>query len=724
MRAASRTIGARRRWPPPRPLAWVALAVVPAALALLRLAPDRRAATTPPPAAAAYGKLPLSFQPNRGQSARAVRFLAAGPGLGLFLTRAGAVLALGGGDAGTAGPAVSMRFLGAAADPSIDGVGRLPGTVNYLGAGPARGAGASHAPERGIPTYRGVRYTGLWPGIDARFYGAGGRLEYDFDLAPGARVGAIGLRFAGQRRLAIGPRGALLLRLDGRTLRQPRPRASQSIDGRVRAVPARYVLRGGGRVGFAVGPYDSARPLRIDPKVVYSTYLAEGIRSPAFAIAVDSSGSAYIAGATTSPRLPVTPGALGGKLPLRDGDVAFVTKLSPNGRRIVYSTYLGGPGGSTANAIAVDGGGAAYVGGWAYPRGMPTTAGALQTQPLGEPISGFVAKLAPSGRRLLYSTYLAGKGVEGGEVNAIAIDAAGDAYVAGETGSESFPVTPGAAQAPGPGAPAGLLSPNVFIAKLDPFGARLLYSTILGGSAWDTAGGIAIDPAGDAYVTGATASRDFPTTPGAFQAENRAGDPESKNAYVAELDPRGEHFLYATYLGGDLSDEADAIAVDPEGRAYVTGEAISRDFPTTAGALQRRSRGLGDAFVAILAPGGGRLLHSTFLGRETSGRDIGLDAAGDPYIVGFRGAAERRGRFRGERGFLAELNPSLARLRLWRRLGGNHARAAALALGPAGDVYAAGGSGPGLEATNTLTRIRLGGGRPGYPSAFVTRLRR
>ncbi len=608
-----------------------------------------------------------------------------------------------------------MRFVGGS--PSIEGVRRLPGTVNYLNA-----AGSSRSDEVGIPTFEGVRYRGVWPGIDARFYGNQQQLEYDFDVAPGASVGAIGLRFAGQHHLAIGRDGALLLDLGGRMLRQPPPRATQLAGGHPQVVPSRYVLRGDGRVGVAVGAYDNGRPLRIDPKLLYSTYLAQGIESPAYSIAVDSKGSAYITGQTTSPDLPTTLGSLPSKQARQAQESAFVTKLSPDGRRLVYSTYLGGSGGSVGSAIAVDHEGNAFVGGFAYPGGVPTTAGVFQPAPAGISVNGFVTKLSPDGRRLVYSTYLSGAGEAGGQVDGIAIDGEGNAYVTGDTESDSFPTTPGAAQGPGI-VPTGQFGLNVFVSKLDPTGSRLLYSTLVAGSGWDTPGGIAIDGAGNAYVAGDTSSQNFPVTPGALQPANKADKQlEFKNAFVTKIDPSGQHFVYSTYLGGSLQDEAKAIAVDSAGRAYVTGDAGSSDFPTTPGASQRKQRGFDSAFVSILSPSGNKLLRSTLIGKETSGRGIALDGKGNVFVAGFRAAAERNGKSRGYRGFLAELNPSLSRLLLWHKLGGDSARASSVAVGRNGDVYATGGSGPGLRSLNPLPQ----GPSPReakYPSAFVTKVR-
>jgi DNA-binding beta-propeller fold protein YncE len=680
------------------------------ALVLLGFPLVGRVAAPPPPRALSlagdYGSLPLSFEPNRGQSGAAVRFLASGPGYGLFLSGDGAVLSLG-----SRGSLLSMKLLGAAADPGISGLGRLPGEANYIAPG-------SSQAELGIPTYAGVRYAGVWPGIAMRFYGSQRRLEYDFDLAPGARASEIGVRFAARGGLALAADGALVLQLGGATVRQPQPRAYQRIGGARHAVAAHYMLRGHGAVGIVLGAYDHRRPLTIDPRLIYSTYLDRGIQGPAYAIAVDAAGSAYVAGATSSPRFPTSRHALQGKLPARGGQGAtFVTKLAPDGRSIVYSTYLGARGGSYAAAIAVDNKGAAYVGGFAYPHGMPTTPNAFQPEDVGPSESGFVAKLSPSGRHLDYSTYLGGSDEAGGNIGAIAVDGAGHAYVTGDTESEDFPVTPGAAEQRGD--VPGFIEPTGFVAKLNRSGSRLLYSTFLGGSLWDTPGGIAIDKAGNAYVAGDTESQDFPVTPGAFQQVNK-DDPEFKSAFVTKLNPTGTRFLYSTYLGGSLSDEAKAIAVDRAGDAYVTGDA-GPNFPTTAGAFQRKLKGYDSAFVAVLSPDGGRLLHSTLLGRETLGRGIAIDRAGNAFVVGFRAGKEINEVSRGYRGFLAELDPSEQRLLSWTKLGGDRARVAAVALDRHGDVYAAGGSGPKLKTRNPLPQ-----GRPpvpaNFPSAFVTKL--
>jgi hypothetical protein len=270
---------------------------------------------------------------------------------------------------------------------------------------------------------------------------------------------------------------------------------------------------------------------------------------------------------------------------------AFVTKLAPAGNATVYSTYLGGEDDDFGRGIALDSEGNAYVTGWtiSYSPGFPTTTGAFQTANAGY-ADAFVTKLAPAGNATVYSTYLGGEDDDFGW--GIAVDPGGSAYVTGETYSVSpgFPTTPGAFQA----ANAGFS--NAFITKLAPAGNALVYSTYLGGEAYDWGFGIAVDSEGNAYVSGGTKSSSpgFPTTPDAFQTAF-AG---FADAFVTKLAPAGSALVYSTYLGGEDWDEGGRIALDSEGNAYVSGVTWSDGFPTTPGAFQTAfAGGTGDAFV-------------------------------------------------------------------------------------------------------------------------------
>ena len=335
--------------------------------------------------------------------------------------------------------------------------------------------------------------------------------------------------------------------------------------------------------------------------LVYSTYLGGGTvglvdANTGYGIAVDTAGEAYVTGATNSPTFPVTPGAFqktNGCGGCEGGRTVFVTKLNAAGSGLVYSTYLGGSGGSWGQAIALDNAGDAYVTGYtssSAPMPFPTTAGAFQPANGGF-YDAFVTKLNPIGTGLVYSTYLGGSSYDQG--NGIAVDDAGNAYVTGWTnsgggGSTNFPTTAGAFQTTYQG------NDDAFVAKINPAGSGLVYSTYLGGSFQDFGQAIAVDAAGNAYVTGYTFSTDFPTK-GAFQPVK--GDTGGiSDVFVTKFNPAG-FLLYSTYLGGNSADVGYAIAVDAGGNAYVTGYTDSSDFPTTAAAFQPAKAAGHNAFV-------------------------------------------------------------------------------------------------------------------------------
>jgi hypothetical protein len=299
---------------------------------------------------------------------------------------------------------------------------------------------------------------------------------------------------------------------------------------------------------------------------------------------------------------------------------------------LVYSTYLGGSGGGYGNGIAVDSAGCAYVTGTTSSTNFPTTPGALQTSSGGGQFDTFVTKLAADGKSLVYSTYLDGSNVD--EAYGIAVDSAGHAYVTGQTDSTNFPTTPGAFQTSYGGG-----QYDAFVTELAADGKSLVYSTYLGGSGGDYGQGIAVDSAGHAYVTGFTASSDFPTTPGAFQTSSG----HTWDAFVTKLAADGKSLVYSTYLGGSSQDGQDlgyGIAVDSAGCAYVTGSTTSTDFPTTPGAFQTSYGGSGDAFVTKLAVDGKSLVYSTYLGGSGGcfGHGIAVDSAGYAYVTGRTGS--------------------------------------------------------------------------------------
>jgi len=582
-----------------------------------------------------YGKLPLQFEANRGQTQKDVRFLSHGPGYNLYLTAGEAVLVLTkpnpdakrdvrdtqarpDAKAPLKSVALRMSLVGATRDPQVSGLDELPGKANYF---VGRDRSKWHT---NVPTYAKVQYGNVYPGIDLVYYGNQRQLEYDFVVAPGADPKKIVLGFKGADKLEIGPEGDLVLHAGGGNIRQHRPVIYQEIDGIRRKIAGSYVRKGANRVGFQVAAYDTTRPLVIDPVLSYSTFLGGG---SGFAIAVDATGAAYVVGGTGSADFPTTPGAF--DTSFNGGDDVFITKLNAAGSALVYSTFLGGSSDDLPSAIAVDATGAVYVTGFtSSPSDFPTTPGAFDTSFNGgstiiRPADVFVTKLDPAGSTLVYSTFLGGSGNEFSI--GIAVDAMGAAYVTGTTDSTDFPTTPGAFDTSFKGG---------FVTKLNAAGSALVYSTFLGGSGCcDATSGIAVDATGAAYVTGTTFSVDFPTTPGALNTSFNAG---FTDAFVTKLDANGSALVYSTYLGGSSSEGGSGIFVDATGAAYVTGNTSSADFPTTAGAFDRSPNGGPDVFVTKLNATGSALVYSTYLGGKSDdfGKSISVDSAGAAYVTG------------------------------------------------------------------------------------------
>jgi hypothetical protein len=630
--------------------------------------------------AAAYGQIPLSFEPNEGQTDPAVQFLSRGSGYTLFLTSQEAVLSLsrpmtpappaGRAEAQSPPPedVLRLQLVGANPSPQVAGLDPLPGTTNYfIGNDPSKW-------RTTVRTYGKVEYQDVYPGIDLVYYGNQQQLEYDFVVTPGVNPGVIRLSFQGSQDLTLDSQGNLVLHASGGDVVEHAPVVYQEEAGGRQAVAGKYVLMGEDQVGFEVGSYDTSQPLVLDPVLSYSTYLGGSVNDLGYGIAVDASGNAYMTGYTDSLNFPTTSGALQGTYGGGAQDV-FVAKLNSAGTALLYSTYLGGSSYDYGFGIAVDLSGDAYVTGATRSSNFPTTPGAVQTTYQSTVSEAFVAKLNGTGAALLYSTFLGGTdgafgygiavdtygnayvtgstypvnlgnnvfiaklnaagsallywtyfgGVGSTNGTGIAIDASGCAYVTGQTDSSSFPTTPGALDTTY-GRPGG-----AFVAKLNSAGSALLYAAYLGGV---EGLGIAVDASGNAYITGRTSSYNFPTTPGAVQMVYSGG---SDDAFVAKLNGTGSALLYATYLGGSRVDYGSAIAVDAAGKAYVTGYTESYDFPTTPGAIQPVNIAGSSAFVIQLNATATSLLYSTFLGGSNgaAGTSIALDNSGNAYITGY-----------------------------------------------------------------------------------------
>jgi uncharacterized protein (TIGR03437 family) len=586
------------------------------------------------------------LEANLGQTDAAYPFLGRGPGYFLFLSGEEAALDIRDG-MGRSQAVVRMRLEGVASKEDPRGEELQQHRVNYFfGQDSAKWV-------TNVPTFARVRFPQIYRGIDLVYYTQDGEFEHDFVVAPGADPGNIRMRFAGAAEISLTAGGDLQFRENGATVMWRKPTVYQEIRGQRVRVAARFELLGDGRAGFAVDAYDRTVPLVIDPTIAFLTYAGNSESSLAGRPAVDSAGNIYLTGAIGFSTWPVTPGALptstGGFPPSN----AFLMKMNATGTQVVYSTYFGGATGEIGAAVAVDGQGNAYVAGVTDSKDFPTTQGAFRTQvPPASPTVAdhadcFVTKFNAAGSALAYSTYLHGTANDG--CTSIAVDGQGNAYVTGGTESNNYPTTEGAVQT-NYRLGAEEQKYDVIVTKLNPAGSQLVYSTFVGGSGNDFATSIAVDLQGNAYVTGnTTSSSNFPLTQGAADATygghggnlqwTRWGD-----AFAFKLNPAGSQLVYSTYIGGNLDDIGFSIAVDGQGGAYVAGNTLSPDFPTTAAAFSRTYSGAGgepvlnagDAFVTKLAPDGRSFVYSTYLGgsRDDRALQIAVDTAGNVSVVG------------------------------------------------------------------------------------------
>jgi hypothetical protein len=586
--------------------------------------------------AAGLNGLPISFEENNGQIDSDVRFLAHAGKSAIYFTPSEAVLALYSRDSQKK-PAVSalrMQWIGANAHPEMVAEHPLPGRMNYLiGSDPAYW-------HTDLPTYEKVRYRDLFPGVDAVFFGKDGEIEYDLVLSPGADPEKISFGLEGVQSMRLASNGDLVLRLANGEVRQRRPMVYQENDGARRWLSAHYVIHRNKTIGYEVAGVNRKLPLVIDPTLSYSTYIGSDTPDSVNSVAVDQFGQAYITGNTVF-GFPTKNPAQGNQL----GTDAFVTKLSANGGSLIYSTILGGSSSDTGNAIAIDRFGSAYVAGETSSTDFPTTPGAFQS-PQSDADNGFVTKLSPSGSSFVYSLLLGGGDLD--TILSIALDTEHRVYVTGFTCSLNFPVknafqpvTNSQNCADGGG--------DTFVTRINTAGTALDYSTYLDGTFGSIGRGIAVDSTFHAYVTGSTESSDFPTTPGAFQRTLTAKtipsfphDIQGHNAYVTKFSADGRSLVYSTFLGGTVSDDATAIALDNSGRACVTGSTQSKDFPVTSGAFQKTLHGTVDAFVTKFQISGGGLFYSTFLGGSGAdgGNSIAVDSLGRAYVAGGTSSAD------------------------------------------------------------------------------------
>lgn len=604
-------------------------------------------------------RLPLAFEPAAADAPRGADFLARGPGYQVFVGSAGALLALSGGeskvdrgqgtapsrqsrrnlsesgDNETSGPLrlVHLRFEGASESVAPVAEAALPGRIHRLiGSDPARW-------QRNLSPQARVRYPGVYPGVDVVYYGNGRELEYDLVFAPGASPEVARLRFEGVKSVELDSRGQLLLDTGRGLLVQRAPVAYQETPSGRKRVEARYISHEDGSVGFRVGEFDARRPLVIDPILSYATLLGGLGFDQCWDVAVDAVGAAYVAGETESASFTninlattnVLQTRYRGGLDNVAGD-AFVGKLAPDGRAFEWLTYLGGSDLETAFTLALGSGGEPIVGGFTSSTNFPLSTNAwLRVLPgttnrftLRRPLSGFVTRLKSDGSGLVASTLLGGDGED--QVLDLGVFGDGSVVVVGSTTSSNFPVTAGAFQSTFGGVRDG------FVARLSPDLSSLLSASYLGGSAWDSAEGLALnEAAGTLVVAGITFSTNLPVR-AALQSTNAGGADVLLAGF--RLADGGADFL--TYLGGEDSDYAYRASLDASGGTWVVGQTFSDNFPVVGG-IQSTNAGGGDGFAIRVVPGGQSLAYGTFLGGpfEDGLWDVAAGSAGVVHFAGF-----------------------------------------------------------------------------------------
>jgi hypothetical protein len=595
--------------------------------------------------AAHYGKLPLSFEPNQGQTDERVQFLARGAGYTIFLSPASATFALRREDTiGRQSAIVRMDLLGANSDITMQPQDKLPGVTHYL-----MGSNSTKWPTN-LPNYAKTRSRNVYSGIDLVYYGSQGQLEYDFVIAPRADASKIRLKFAGATPV-IDASGDLVLLLSARRgrddIRFHKPVLYQEVEGIRQPVDGKFVIAVNHEVGFKVSGYDHARELVIDPMLVYASFLGgSSQQSTIYGMTMNAAGQIYVTGITNAVDFPTTSGVIeencpapmtgGKKCGASSSSAAFVSKISSDGQSLIYSTYLGG------------GGPGPGTGGSAYSQG--------------------------------------GSGSDFG--TGIAVDASDNAWVVGSTNSNNFPVTPDAyslycepastsfdfgtlqnvgelsscARFNGGGDYNYSGTYSLFLVKLDPTGANILYGSFLGGTQGESQGQIALDATGNIYVSGAvytgqvgtpaaTGQYTYPTTKSAFQA---TAQPNASSAFVTELSPDGHSLLYSSFLSATAGQTyAGALAIGA-GKVFIGGYTQSPTLPTTPGALSSTCPGNSptqcpnNGYVAEFDPtlsGPASLVFSTYLnGTHVSSSGIGFansavtalaaDSAGNVYAGG------------------------------------------------------------------------------------------
>jgi hypothetical protein len=564
-----------------------------------------------------FGRTPLGFEENKGQMEKRFSYVARGDMYSMMVNRSEAEFLIrrpnGGSEGGvsdssgfpkSAGPAFdSLRLTLVRANPSarVSGIDLLPGKSDYF-FGPDPSGWFTN-----IGSFRAVKVESVYSGIDLLYYGNRSEIEFDWTVSPGSDPKSIRLSVSGRERPAIDNEGNVMLSRK-LALRLRKPQIYQEHDGVRIKVAGGYVVDAEGNIGFWLGAYDRALPLVIDPVILYSRLLGSAADDRGQSVAVDAMGNVYVTGQTVTSN---------------GGVDVFVSKLNAAGTSIIYSAVLSGGAEDQVRALEVDQDGSACVGGYTSSSGFATS-NALQTTLKGTS-DAFVAKLNPAGDGLIFSTYLGGSGSD--QAYSIALDRSGSIFVSGNTSSSSdFPLVGAFQPKHGGGGVDG------YVAKLNSTGTALIYSSYLGGSGDENCRSIAVDPAGNAYVTGRTTSTDFPVMrplQGTFGG--------NYDAFVTKISPTGNSMVYSTYLGGSGQEVGHSIFGDAAGNVYLTGKTSSPNFPLVNPLQPNYGGGSFDGFVAELDYSGTALIYSSYLGGSDNEECLGLalDAFGNAYVTGF-----------------------------------------------------------------------------------------
>ena len=569
----------------------------------------------------AFKKPPVLFARNEGQLDDRVKYYAKSAGQTFYFTSDSIFFDLkryvGREDNDTADRnnerlLFSIDFLGANKNPSIEARDKTDSIINYLmGDNPDNW-------HTGMPTYKQLVYSEIYPSIDLILYSKEGALEYDFIVNPGASTAVIAMACTGVNGLMLEGDDLVISTAFG-DIKQTKPYIYQEIGGHAVEIDGGFKQIDDRTYGFEAAAYDTRYPLIIDPSLEYSTYLGGNGYDFGWSVAIDDSGCTYITGYTMSSDFPIDNPYQGIISGITD---AFVTKLSSTGNAIIYSTFFGGIGNESVRSIVVDNSGCAYVLGTTSSPDFPTN-NPYQAS-LGGSQDAFVTKFSPSGETTIYSTYLGGNSTaDNDQGRSIAIDDSGCAYVTGSTDSDSFP-TNNPYQSTRGG------STDAFVTKLSATGNTIVYSTYLGGDSTEWGRGIAVDNSGAAYIAGYTYSTDFPTNNPYQAALSGISD-----AFVTKLSITGDTTAYSTYLGGSGVDNGHYVAVDSLGFAYVTGYTGSSDFPIN-NPYQAALGGGEDVFITKLSAAGNTTAYSTYLGGDGTdhGFNITIDNSGRAYATG------------------------------------------------------------------------------------------